>query len=177
MKRKLAGAVITMLLASLAAGCGDDDDKGKAASATTTATTGSTITPGTTRPTIKHTPAQAAFVARADAICKATTDRIQAGGAKLRKAGAKNGYVRTSQVVTFLKQTSLPAYDRMIADLRKLAPPKGDEQAINGWIALLARAVSVSKANPEKYAKPNIPDPFAAANQRAQLFGMKVCGS
>jgi hypothetical protein len=155
MKRKLAGAMTTLLVAGLAAGCGggDQGDAGR---------------PALTK---------AAFITRADAICKATTDSIDAAGAKLRSAGAKTGTIPIAQVVTFLKNSSLPAYDRMVVDLRKLAPPKDDRQAIGGFVASLAGAVEAAKANPDKYARRTTADPFDDANKRARAYGMKVCGS
>lgn len=161
MKRKLAGAAIAMLVAGLAAGCGGDD-KGKAA----------TTTNGSGPPLSKTE-----FVARADAICTKTASTIKVAAAKLRKAGAKSGTLRKTQVAKFFTDSSLPAYERQLAGLRDLTPPSGDEQVIDAQISALAGAIDKVKADPIVYASRTAVDPFAEFNTRAPRYGMKVCGS
>jgi hypothetical protein len=156
-------AAVTMLVAALAAGgCGGGggDDK-------TVATT-----PASTGPLTK-----AQFIAAADKVCKATSDKIAAAAANLRTAADKTGTIPVSKVSKFLTQTSLPAYDAMLDQLRALTPPAGDEKTIDGLIASLAGAIDTAKADPVKYSKNSAPDPFDDANARAMKYGMKVCGS
>ena len=161
MKRKLAGAAITMLLAGLAAGCGSDGDD--------TDTTANTPAPLT----------KAEFVASADSICADTNKKIERAAVKLRAAARKAGDQLAVPLVTqFLEKTSLPAYEEMLGKLRALPPPKADESRIDGYIAALANAIDTVKADPAKYSKNTAPgDPFASSNARAQSYGMKVCGS
>jgi hypothetical protein len=160
MKRKLAGAAITMLVAGLAAGCGGDGG-----GATTTAAGGAPLT-------------KAQFIARADAICLATVARIRSGAAGMRAEEAKSRRLPpTDQIARFLKDTSLPAYDEMLDKLRDLTPPKRDEKAIDAFVGSLAGAIDTAKADPAKYATPSARDPFDDANARAKRYGMKACGS
>jgi hypothetical protein len=166
MKRKLTAAVLTMLAAGLAAGCGGD---GKG-----TATTGGGATTGTGG---GAPPTKAEFVAAADRICAATDAKIEAAAAKLRASATKSGTIPVPQVTRFLTKTSLPAYDELLDKLHTLVPPKGDEKAIDGLVAALAGAIDTAKADPVKYSKNGTPDPFDDANARAQRYGMKVCGS
>jgi hypothetical protein len=161
MKRKLAGAMTTLLVAGLAAGCGGDDGKG-GAGATTGAGTGLT---------------KAQFIERGDAICAAADKRIEAAGAKLRQSSKKDGTLPVTQVVRFLTRTTMPTYDRMLISLRNLAAPKADEQKVDAFVASVAGAIDAVKANPRKYAKRTTADPFDDANERAKAYGFKVCGS
>lgn len=161
MKRKLAGAAITMLLAGLAAGCGSSDGDDATTDPAPTALT------------------RAEFIAQADEICTATEQRIERAAVKLRAAARKAGDQLAVPLVTqFLKKTSLPAYEEMLGKLRALTPPVADEKTVDGYIAALASAIDTVKADPVKYSKNTAPgDPFAGANARAKTYGMKVCGA
>jgi hypothetical protein len=162
MKRKLAGAATTMLVAGLAAGCGGGDTT---ATATTTSATGAPLT-------------KAELIVRADEICMATVERIRSGAARLRSTEVRSRKLAPAdQIATFLKETSLPAYDDMLGRLRDLTPPKRDEKAIDAWIGALAGAIDTAKAHPARYATPSAADPFDEANVRARRYGMKACGS
>jgi len=161
MKRKLAGAVITMLAGALAAGCGDGSGDGDASA--------------TTAPAPALTKAQ--FVAAADKVCAETNARIALGATKLKAAGGKTGTIPVPDVARFLTQTSLPAYDAQLDRLRELTPPAGDEQAIDAYVAALAGAIDTARKDTLRYARDPTPDPFDDANAQAQRYGMKVCGS
>jgi hypothetical protein len=169
MKRKLAAAAVTMLTACLAAGCGGGD-KGAT-------TTGGGATTAGGAPTGGAPLTKAQFIAAADGICRATNATIEAAAAKLRNAAAKTGTIAVPKVTSFLTKTSLPAYDGQLDKLRTLVAPKGDEKAIDGYVAALAGAIDTAKADPVRYSKNGSPDPFDDANARAQHYGMKVCGS
>lgn len=163
MTRRLSSAAATLLtIAGLAvAGCGSDDDN-KASTSTTPR--GGELT-------------KAQYIAAADKVCKATSDKIAVAATKLREAANKTGTIPVAQVTKFLKETSLPAYEGMLAELRALTPPKQDEKTIDGLIAALAGAIDTAKADPAKYSKNGTADPFDDANTRVIAYGMKVCGS
>lgn len=154
-------AAVTTLFALAVAGCGGDGDK---ATATNPASRTGPLT-------------KAQYIAAADRVCKATTDKIATAATKLRESAEKTGTLPVRQVTTFLTKTSLPAYDAMLDDLRELAPPEDDEKTIDGLIAALAGAIDTAKSDPVKYSKSSSPDPFDNANKRAISYGMKVCGS
>jgi hypothetical protein len=160
--RKLAHGAVTMLVvAGSAAGCGGGGDEKTVAT-----------TPASSGPLTKTQ-----FVAAADKVCKATSDKITKAASRLRTAAEKTGTIPVAQVSRFLTNTSLPAYDAMLDELRALQPPKADEKEIDGLIASLAGAIDTAKADPVKYSKNSAPDPFDDANARAVKYGMKVCGS
>lgn len=163
MKRKLAAAATVVLVACAAAGCGDDKvDSGSAAAVTTAS---------------GAPPTKAAFVTAADAICTQTNTRIRAAAAKLRAAGQKSGTLPKLEVVKFLKEGSLPAYDDMVRQLSGLKAPAGDESALDAYVAAVAAAIDRVKANPAKFVSRTVADPFGDANKRARDYGMTVCGS
>jgi hypothetical protein len=154
MKRKLAAAAV--LLACVAAGCGDegngaeDDDK----------------------PVTK-----AAFVTSADAMCTKTDAEITKAATKLREKSQKSGTLPKQDVVNFFKGTSLPAYDDLVRQLGALTPPKGDQAKVDGLLLTLSSAIDTVKADPEKFVSRTAEDPFADFNKRAKAYGMKVCGA
>lgn len=157
MKRKLAGAVLTMLVVALAAGCGSD---GGGSAKTATTSSGPPLT-------------KVAFVAAAGKICARTTASIAREATRFRNAIAKKtGTLQVPDVVSFYKRTSLPAYDAMLDKLRALSPPKADQKAIDGYIAALAGAIDTVKADPAKFSNKNSPDAFADANARAKSYGL-----
>jgi len=165
MKRKLARAAAALLLvAGLAvAGCGGDDEQ-KATTSTTAGISGGPLT-------------KPQYIAAADAICKATSAKIGEGATKLRESAEKSGTIPIPQVTKFLTETSLPAYEEMLGQLRALKPVERDEKEIDRFIAALAGAIDTAKADPVKYSRNSTADPFDAANKRAVDYGMKFCGS
>jgi len=183
MKRKLAGVALAMLVAVIAAGCGGGDDDGRGAAPTATATTGngSATTSGGDNDDggtdAAPSASKARYIARADAICRATESKIGAAATKLREDGAQSGTLSKDRVAEFFRDVSVPAYERMVGRLRDLAPPPGDEQAVDGFVGALAKAISTVKANPKKYASREVADPFATPNKRARDLGLKACGS
>ncbi|HEX4344947.1 MAG TPA: hypothetical protein VHZ31_05245 [Solirubrobacteraceae bacterium] len=169
MKRNAAAAVLTMLVAALAAGCGGSGGAGKS--------TG-TVAPATAAgpPAVRLTKTQ--FIFKANDICLGTSNQIAKAASKIRAQTKKTGKLPpTPQVAQFLEHTSLPAYDAMVDKLRDLTPPKRDEKTIDAYIASLAGAIDTAKANPVKYSSASAADPFADANARAVKYGMKACGS
>jgi hypothetical protein len=161
--KRVATVVALVALVALA-GCGGDGDGDAKGASTNPAAGGAPLT-------------KAQFIADADKICGATSVKIASAATKLRASANKTGTLPVRQVASFLTKTSLPAYDAMLDDLRALTPPKGDEKAIDGFIAALAGAIDTTKADPVKYSKNGSADPFDDANKRAIDYGMKVCGS
>jgi hypothetical protein len=156
MKRKLAGAAVTLLVAGLAAGCG-----GSGKDKTTTVA----------KPLTK-----AQYIAQADVICTATKTEIATAAKKLKDAASKTGTLPVKQVAAFLTNTSLPAYNTMLNKLRDLDAPAADAKKIDDLIAALAGAIDTTRADPTRYASNGAPDPFDKANGLAIDYGMKVCG-
>ncbi len=153
----LVAALALACCLAAAAGCGGDDDAGKAKTATTPPLT------------------KAQYIDRADKICQASTAQLKAAGVKL--AGGREGKLSQAQIVTFLKDSSVPTYEQMLERLRALRPPPDDAGALDAYLASLANAIDTVKADPAKYAKPTAPDPFDDSNARAERYGLKVCGS
>jgi hypothetical protein len=165
MKRKAAGAVLTMLVAALVAGCGGDDAKQDTGS-TTTATVAATA------PLSK-----AEYISRANTICRATREKLAAEGAKFRTAATKTATLPPpAKIREFVTKVSLPGYERMLEQMRELTPPQRDKRTIVAYVVSLSNAIKTVKANVPKYAQADAVDPFDDANARAVSYGMKDCG-
>ncbi len=168
MRRKLAGAVITMLVAGLVAGCGGDGDGDSGgeddAAATTTTASGGTLT-------------KSAYVERADAICATAAKRLNAAGAKLRPKNGEAPKLTRGQIARFLTQNTVPSYERLLSGLRDLTPPQRDKAKVDAYLASIRRGIDAIKTKPEAYARLDAANPFTDANKRAKAYGFKVCGS
>ena len=119
---------------------------------------------------------KAQYIASGDKICAATTDKLAAAATKLRESAQKSGELPVSKVTAFLTNTSLPADNAMLDDLRALTPPKDDEETVDGFIAALAGAIDTAKSDPVKYSRNGSPDPFDDFNTRVSDYGMTACG-
>jgi hypothetical protein len=124
------------------AGCGGDDDKG---------------------------PTKAAYITKADAVCKAAND-------KLTKAAADIGASPTAaQVKTFAAQTAVPNLEAELKELRALDRPKDDKDTIGAIYDALEDAVGKLKSDPSVLTGQT--NPFTEANAKAKAYGLKVCGA
>jgi hypothetical protein len=166
MKRKVAGAVLTLLVAAFGAGCGgNDDDKGKSATKTT-------ATVAATTPLSK-----AEYIKRANAICRQTRAKLTAEGAKFRTTATKTATLPPPEKIReFVTKVSIPGYERMLVALRALTPPQRDKRTIVAFVVSLSNAIDTVKADIPKYAQADAVDPFDDANARAVSYGMKDCG-
>lgn len=164
MTRKLTHAAIALLAVGLlAAGCGSDDDGD-----------GDKAKTATTPPALT----KAQYIERSDKICETSTTQIRAAGSKLRSDTAKAGTLPPQeQIVAFLKQTSVPTYQRMLEQLRALEPPPEVAADVDGYLGALKTAIDKVKADPTRYAKSSAADPFDEANARAKRLGLETCGA
>ena len=103
--------------------------------------------------------------------------RIDSAGSKLQGSAKKPRKLTQTQITAFLTQTTVPSYERMLAELRNLTPPERDKRTIDSFVGELSTAIDAIKGNPATYAKLTTANPFANANTQAKAYGMKVCGS
>jgi hypothetical protein len=152
MNRKLT-LVLAGLLATglIAAGCGGDDDDDDASSDTGTTATALT---------------KEEWISQADAICKASNDRIEATG--------PDGPQNQQQVEAFVTDTLVPEVQSQLDAIKALGPPEGAEDEATKIVDEAQSALDEIKADPSAITQGK--DPFAQANADAQAFGMKECG-
>jgi hypothetical protein len=163
LRKQLALALVAMAL--IAAGCGDDDDDDTSASTTTSAdTTGATG--------VAETKEQ--WIATADEVCQNADEQLTNA---LEQAGV--GQNPSDQEIRRLVETAVVPIQQAVVDtLRDLAPPEGEEEAVNGMLDALQESVDAIEADPsialdEQAAE----ETFGEARQLAQDYGLEVCGS
>jgi hypothetical protein len=143
MKGRIRGAAL-MALALAAAGCGGDDDKG---------------------------PTKAAYIAKADAICKASDAKIEAAAGQIADPNDAEA------VKAFVTATLIPNVEGQVKELRALDKPKDDADEIDAIYDAVEAGVAKGKSDPASLLSATTGvSPFADANTKAQAYGMKSCG-
>jgi hypothetical protein len=115
-------------------------------------------------------PSKAAYITKADNICKAGNTVVNGLAAKLTKDSTEADFAA-------LKAATVPALRGQIKSLRALTPPSGDADTVKGIYDQVDAATGKLAAT----APADIPaffnsDPFAAANKAATDYGYKECG-
>jgi hypothetical protein len=149
--RPLAGSVAVALcaLALVAAGCGDDEPE------PTTTASGPPLS-------------KSKFIAQADALCAT-------GNQAIEEAGKQLGADPTDAVLEgYVDDTVVPAINTELDGIRALAPPAGDEAQVEAIVNAAQDALDQVSDDPTLVVGG---DPFAKANQLAQAYGLKECGS
>jgi hypothetical protein len=148
MKLYAALAVAVVAVGTLAAGCGgsSDDDT------TTTSLT------------------KAAWIAKADAICKAGNDQINATA----KQQFGNKKPTGAQIQQFTQDTVVPNTADEIDKIKALGTPSQQGAQADAVVNSAQATINRVKADPSLLTGNS--DPFAQTNQMAKAYGMKVCG-
>ena len=135
-----------LVIAGVAAGCGDDNGDGTTTAAASIST--------------------ADFVAQANQICKQ-------GNAEIEKAGKKLGQsVNEAQLEDFAANTLVPSIQGQIDDVKALGAPAGQESSVNQLISTVQGDVDQLKADPSKVKDDHL---FDDANRAANDLGLKEC--
>jgi hypothetical protein len=114
------------------------------------------------------------YVKQGDKICAQGTFKIalEAGNRYGQAAPPpKEAPKFSSEVVVPTLQTEV------LAKLRALKPPEGDEQKTAAIWDALQRGIETLQADPTLYGEPNTGGAFDQANSLAQSYGFKQCGS
>jgi hypothetical protein len=157
--------VLTLAIASLAlvaVGCGGGDDS----TTTDTGTSGATGASGA--PLTKE-----AFITQADAICKASGDAI----GKQANQVFSGQQPSQAEVDQFANEVVVPGLREQLDGIRALTPPEGDEDQINAILDAVDEATNQVEADPSLLQASDNEGLFAQANQLAQDYGLKECGS
>jgi hypothetical protein len=157
--------VLTLALASLAlvaVGCGGGDDS----TTTDTGTSGATGASGA--PLTKE-----AFIAQADAICKESGDAID----KQANQFFSGQEPSDAEIEQFANEVVIPGLHEQVDAIRALTPPEGDEDQIDAMLNAVNEATDRAEADPSLLRASDSESPFAEANQLAQDYGLKECGS
>ena len=142
-----------MVIALVVAGCGGDGSS----------TAASTIS-------------KEEYIAKADAICKKGTERLQKalfGLLKEQRNLAKVSEAKQEKIVTTVM---VPSVSREVDELRALGVPDGDEEKVDAIVAALEEGVETAERNPEVVTKSS-DAVFGIASRIAGEYGLKACSS
>jgi hypothetical protein len=119
------------------------------------------------------------FIEEADAICRDGEEKAQ----ELGREAFADPQNPTREEVLALLQDALPIQRDIIAQIRDLEKPEGDEDEIDAFLTEAEQATDQAAEIRDPQAAvaffqatetPN--DPFAEADRLAQEYGLEVCG-
>ena len=139
-----------MALCALAlAACGGDDES------TTDTTQGTPLT---------HDD----FVAQADSICQSADSELDQVGQELGNSPSQADLEKT------VEDTVVPNLQQQLNAIEALGAPEGETEQVDEITSGLSDAISELEADPSKITDDTL---FADVNQKAEDFGLTVCGA
>jgi len=170
-RRALALVAAVALMAAVAAGCAPQSKTSASSTSTPTSSTTSAVAgaeKAASPETTKATGPKADFIAAADALCQASSDRMDAGFANLT-ANATD-----EEFAAFVRNTLVPDWKATLGQLRALAPPPSDAAAVHQFFDDLAAGYDAVGQDPLGSFRTD--DPLASVNQAMADYGFQVCG-
>jgi hypothetical protein len=121
---------------------------------------------------------KAAFIKKADEVCKKGGERTQSEfAAYIKEEGisAKNEPTQ-AQFAEVSEGIQVPAFKRQAGELRALGAPAGDEAEVTAFVDAIDEGIEkVEEADPKEALESASPM-FAKADKLAAEYGFKVCG-
>jgi hypothetical protein len=139
---------------ALAAGCGGGGDATAGVETTVTASSLS----------------KAAFVKKANVVCRREAQRaisyvpLDRGELSYQEAFDKT-----------LEDAMLPAFRRVVDEIRKLGAPQGDEREVEAFLEAFAEAIDQLEENGAS-SPTGLEIPFASSTKLARAYGIDNCG-
>jgi len=152
-------AACLALTAILVSGCGGSDSS--SASATSES--------GSSAPLTKKE-----FVDQANRICQeGMKEKEKAVNVALKELPPRVVQNPTPKTLgLFVEQTVIPAYVKLIDQLKQLNVPQGDEATIEKIMTKYEASLKIMEAQPAKAVKIT---PFVTANKAAEAYGLEMC--
>ncbi|MGH2956116.1 MAG: hypothetical protein ACRDL6_03885 [Solirubrobacterales bacterium] len=122
----------------------------------------------------EETDSKEEYIAKGDEICALGTFEVG------NRAQARYGMPSPppQQAPQFAREVIVPTLQReVVAELRQLTPPAGDEAKVDAIYDELERALDRLRSNPELITEPDAGGAFDEANRLAQAYGFQQCGS
>lgn len=116
------------------------------------------------------------FVAKADAICKQSNERMEDGFSKLLKNVGNLTKLKQAEYEEIVDEVMVPSIEKEIEQLRALGIPDGDDERINAMIDALEEGKETAERNPEA-VNASSDAVFGIASRIAGEYGLEVCGS
>ena len=139
-------AIAATLIAGLAAGCGSSNSNSTSTAALS----------------------KAAFLAKANAICKQGNQKQSAAQQALGKSPTQ------AQITSFVTATAIPNIQAQIVQIRALGAPSGDQAKVTSMLALAQVDLNKVKSDPTLLTSGNQFANFAAV---AHPYGLTSCAA
>jgi hypothetical protein len=154
-------AVVAIVFAVLAAGCGSSSDSGGEATAAGTIT-------------------KAEYIKKANAIClKAREEIVNPAVSRLEKVAAEQPDKLPQEELKMVRFLIIPKVEEEVAQLRALGFPKGDKPTLEKFLKLTEDVVTEAEEEPETFVNgPKYKEGFAHYGKAYHLavdYGMSEC--
>jgi hypothetical protein len=145
--------VAAMVIALVVAGCGGGDSS----------TTAGSIS-------------KEEFIAKANAICKKGTARLQKAIFAALKNPRNLTKVSEAEQIKIVTTAMVPNISREAKELRALGVPEGDEEKVDAMISALEEGVETAEQDPQAVTKSS-DVVFGISSRIAGEYGLTACGS
>jgi hypothetical protein len=116
------------------------------------------------------------FIAKADAICKKGTERLQAAIGKVLKNQPNITKVTKGEQEKIVTTEMVPSVSREVMELRALGVPDGDDEKVDAMITALEEGVETAERDPTAVTKSSDAI-FGISSRIAGEYGAVGCGS
>jgi predicted small secreted protein len=153
----IALIAVVVATAMLVAGCGGGDDSSASSSIS-----------------------KEEFTAKADAICKESSKRMEKELFNFLRKNRPGGPLRKPSVEQnekFIVTVLIPNLEREIKELKALGVPEGDEEKVEAMISALEEGQETAENETETVAAGTSDMVFGIASRIAGEYGLESCGS
>jgi hypothetical protein len=116
------------------------------------------------------------FIAKADAICKKGTERLQKAIFAALKHPQNLTKVSEDKQIKIVTTAMVPNVSREVKELRALGVPEGDEEKIDAMIGALEEGVETAEQDPQAVTKSS-DVVFGISSRIAGEYGLTACAS
>lgn len=116
------------------------------------------------------------FIAKADAICKKGTTRLQKAIFAALKNPRNLTKVSEAEQIKIVTTAMVPNISREAKELRALGVPEGDEEKVDAMISALEEGVETAEQDPQAVTKSS-DVVFGISSRIAGEYGLTACGS
>ncbi|HVY78651.1 MAG TPA: hypothetical protein VG898_09120 [Solirubrobacterales bacterium] len=117
------------------------------------------------------------FIAKADAICKQSNQRMAAAFGKFLKDNPNLTKPNDPRLEPLVGKVMVPSLRREIEELKALGVPDGDGEKVGAIVSSLEEGLETAEDNPEVVTGSSSDTIFGIASRVAGEYGLKVCGS
>ncbi|HEX3608167.1 MAG TPA: hypothetical protein VHU14_00645 [Solirubrobacterales bacterium] len=119
---------------------------------------------------------KAVFIKKADAICKASIERIETSFISyLRKSGGGTHPGKAAEE-ELVGKVLVPSVQREVKELRALGAPSGDEDRVDAIVEALEEGAETAESDPAAVTSSS-EVVFGIASRLAKEYGLEACGS